>query len=75
MPHEVILRHAAATMIAHKSSFFEGREESQNLNQSRERVSDCGEISNASAQGRRLTAHEVIETLPFRKDFDEIVDF
>jgi hypothetical protein len=62
-------------MVAHEQSFLKGRSEPQHLDQSGERVSDLGEISNAPTQRRRLAVHEDIETLPFRKDFDEIGDF
>ena len=74
MPHKMILCHTAPTMAAHETSLLEGGINSQYLNQSGERVSDVGEISNAPTQRGRLTTHEGIESLPFRDDFDEIMN-
>lgn len=45
------------------------------MNKNGERVSDLSEVSNASTQQRRLAVHEGVETLAFRENFDEIVDF
>lgn len=61
-------------MAAHESSLLDGGSDPQHLNQSGERVSDVGEISNAPTQRRRLTTHEGIESLPFREYFDEILN-
>jgi len=75
MPHKVILGHATPTMAAHEPSLLEGRSDPKQLNQSGERVSDVGKISDAPTQRRRLTTHEGIESLSFREDFDEIMNF
>ena len=72
MPYEEILCHMVPTMITHKPSFFEGRGEPQH---SRDRIPDLCKISDVPTQRRRLSAHECVETLPFREDFDEIGDF
>lgn len=75
MPYEVILFNAIPAMSARDSSFLEGRNESQQLNQSGGRVSNLGEISNAPTQLGRSTAHKVVEILPFREDLDKVDDF
>ena len=62
-------------MAAYEPSLLEGGSDPQHLNQSGERVSDFGEISNVPTQRRRLTVYEGVESFPFREDFDEIMNF
>ena len=62
-------------MLTNEPFLLNGRIDSKYQSQRGETVSDRGEISNSPAQRRGLVTHERIESHPFRKDFDEIVDF
>jgi len=75
VPHEVFHRHTVFAVITHQPRSINARGESQQLDQESEKGWDPGGISNGPTQRRRLTTHEGIESHPFRKDFDEIMNF
>ena len=74
VPHEILFRHGLPTMLTHEHSFLKGRSESQQQSNSGETVPDLCKISDGPTQRRGLAFHEGIESHPFRKEFDEIVD-